>query len=541
MPRFTRLPTRHAIWPGPVYPRRRDPHRSGLLGTDATTSNPPHAPWKRWGEEDEPHGWRTSGFKLFEGAATALGSVVILGLAGYSYHAWYKSIVLDKMENAFAAGYSSLELAALGRQTNAISAVRDLEDDDEAKDHWIPRNEQAIIDEIVSGTAQGSYYLITGEKGTGKTSMLLTAMRKIDGVGIAMLEAHADLEIFRIRLGKALDYEFHEDYIGGLFSFRGPRDTSPLLDIERAFNKMEKVALKRREETNKPLVLIINGIHLLRDDADGRDLLELIQQRAELWAASHLVTVVLNSDDYWITERFMWQATRLRVIPVHDIPRETTIQALKEFRKKTFREDTPADVLQQVYSKIGGRLRYLNWVARSPDMLQICRWICEREKRWLLSQCWILGFEMDDDAEDQQTYCSAVWFLAKAFVAKEKEMAAKDNYDGRLPQIPIHEAREIMTRADYIQTIDHINLITIDSNGMVQAESVAMQNAFREICSQDGFEEHLQATLRRLDELESLGRTREVTLKDLKDDVVFQAVLGKAKANDDGLMETSTS
>jgi hypothetical protein len=27
-----------------------------------------------------------------------------------------------------------------------------------------------------------------------------------------MFEAHADLEIFRIRLGKALDYEFHEEY-----------------------------------------------------------------------------------------------------------------------------------------------------------------------------------------------------------------------------------------------------------------------------------------------------------------------------------------
>lgn len=41
-----------------------------------------------------------------------------------------------------------------------------------------------------------------------------------------MFEAHSDLEIFRIRLGKALDYEFHEDYIGGYFSEKGPRDVS---------------------------------------------------------------------------------------------------------------------------------------------------------------------------------------------------------------------------------------------------------------------------------------------------------------------------
>lgn len=106
-------------------------------------------------------------------------------------------------------------------------------------------------------------------------------MRKTDGDGCSMFEAHADLEIFRIRLGKALDYEYHEDYIGGYFSERGPRDTTALLDIERAFNKLEKVALMYRKEKNKPLVLVVNQTHLIRDDNDGKDLLELLQQRAE--------------------------------------------------------------------------------------------------------------------------------------------------------------------------------------------------------------------------------------------------------------------
>lgn len=79
-------------------------------------------------------------------------------------------------------------------------------------------------------------------------------------------------------------------YIGSLFSIRGPRDTTPLLDIERAFNKLEKVALKRRQKGSPPLVLIVNSTHLVRDDHDGQDLLEMIQQRAEQWAASGLVT-----------------------------------------------------------------------------------------------------------------------------------------------------------------------------------------------------------------------------------------------------------
>lgn len=114
-----------------------------------------------------------------------------------------------------------------------------------------------------------------------------------------MLEAHADSEIFRSRLGKAIDLEYHEDYIGSLFSIRGPRETTPILDIERAFNKLENVALNKKKRSGRPLVLVINSMHLLRDDDEGRDMLELLQQRAEAWAASGLITMIFNSDDYW--------------------------------------------------------------------------------------------------------------------------------------------------------------------------------------------------------------------------------------------------
>ena len=179
------------------------------------------------------------------------------------------------MENAFAPGDPVLELAEHSTESLVFN-----------------HKEQSKIDAIVNGSLQGHYWLVIGEKGTGKSNLILSAMRKVDGDGVSLFEAHADLEIFRVRLGKALDFEFHEDSIGALFSIRGPRDATALLDIERAFNKLEKVALKRRKAIGKPLLLIINSVHLLRNDEDGIDLLELIQQRAEQWAASNLVTVV---------------------------------------------------------------------------------------------------------------------------------------------------------------------------------------------------------------------------------------------------------
>jgi predicted ATP-dependent serine protease len=110
-------------------------------------------------------------------------------------------VILQKMENAFEPGDPALEVAGVEAGKHQYHH----------EEHWVVRDEQPRLDQIIAGGGGGRYFLLIGEKGTGKTSMLLEAMRKIDGDGCAMFEAHGDLEIFRIRLGKALDYEFHEE------------------------------------------------------------------------------------------------------------------------------------------------------------------------------------------------------------------------------------------------------------------------------------------------------------------------------------------
>lgn len=108
--------------------------------------------------------------------------------------------------------------------------------------------------------------------------------------------------------------------------------------------------------------------------------------------------------------------------------------------------------------------------------------------------------------------------LAQAFVKKEKERSDEDLSDDgsyHIPEVPLHIARQIMTRADFIRQYDHTNLFTITSKGLVRADSVPMQRAFRSICSEEGFDEYLEATLQRINDIESLGRTRELVAKDL--------------------------
>ncbi|KAI4906613.1 hypothetical protein J4E90_010301 [Alternaria incomplexa] len=492
--------------------------------------------------------WKSTAWKMFEAAATTGASIFILGCVGIGYTKYYKWNVLEKMENAFREGDPVLELAATGKEMpkagepTRLQVSKDLDGDDKDYDRWIPRDEQERIDKIVWGETKGRYHLLLGEKGTGKTSMLIDAMDKINGEGCSMMEAHADLEVFRVRLGRCLDFEYHEDNIGSLFSIRGPRDAGAILDIERAFNKLEKVALRRRATVGRPLILIINSAHLIRDNDDGRDLLELIQQRAEQWAAANLATVIINSDKYWVFERLKQYATRMEVHQIKDLSKDRAMQALRNYRMKYYGEKVQDSILEEVYDKVGGRLTFLNRVAKSEDMVAKCNSICEMEKIWFLNNCAILGEEMDDDVMDQQKYASTAMVLANALYKLYHDM--ESTYDPKeghiLPSFPLHRARFIMTRSDFIRQHHDLSIFSIDSHAVVRADSVPMQRAFNEICAEPGFEDFLEATLERIGAIESLGRTKELTFKDLWEGGKYRIVQkdGKGKVQGEVEMET---
>jgi len=58
--------------------------------------------------------------------------------------------------------------------------------------------------------------------------MLLDAMASIQADGFSTCEAHPDLEVFRLRLGWALNYKFNEDSRTSLFQRRYPREGLPV-------------------------------------------------------------------------------------------------------------------------------------------------------------------------------------------------------------------------------------------------------------------------------------------------------------------------
>lgn len=447
--------------------------------------------------------------KSMETAGVMVASIAMLGLAGISYHEGYNYHAMNKMEKAFTDDDPAFQLTMDSRAKS--------EDDG-----WVVRHHQDLFDNVIAGRVTGRYYLIIGEKGTGKTSMILDAMRKVQGKNCTMMEAHADPEIFRIRLGKALNFAFHEDYLGALFSIRGPRDTTALLDIERAFNKLEEVAVRHVKKTGDPLVLVINNAHLIRDDEEGQHLVELLQQKAEALSGSRLVNIIFNSDDYWLYERLKRLGTRLDVITINDLNRKQAVQAMQRARRKYNGEELTTGQANEIYNLIGGRPQHIAGVTSQPDIIHACHQLIDKEKTWFLNQCGLLGEEMDDDVMESGKFSTSAMFLMREMVKidRNQRLAGKDpeqlaNEDHQVPKIPLWRARQIMTRPDYIQQYDNLNIFTIDSNSLVKADSVPMMQAFHEIADVEGFDELVDETADRVSAIESLGRTRELVAKDL--------------------------
>ncbi|KAH9944767.1 hypothetical protein B0H21DRAFT_694510 [Amylocystis lapponica] len=433
-------------------------------------------------------------------------------------HSW-------QIELAFAAGYDpALELAS--HTKNQYEDILRGDGDGPWTEH-LRRREQDFVDRIIQGRESGHYFILLGPKGTGKTTMVFDAMQAIAAEGVAMCEVHPDFEVFRLRLGKALNYEFNEDTQTGLFQRRDPREGGAALDIERAMNKLEKVALRYSRRKGRPLVLVFNNMQFFKNDDDGRNMLLQLQQRAESWAASGILTMVFSADDSWPFFVMRKSASRMQASPIHHFTLREGLRAVSQMRQaeKHFLEDT--ETCRKVVSIVGGRLSYLSRVCKSRDMLEEARNMLAIEKGWLLSQIGLIP-DCDDDVMDEQKWSSCSWLLLREFVRqrradelrREEAIAAgKLSPSGLdelpLPKISYYRCRQIMTRPDYLEDLDRANIIAIDTNHDVTPDSILLLHAAAEVVEEDGFDDLLDSVRHRVDEIESLHRTRELTFKDV--------------------------
>ncbi|RXK39317.1 hypothetical protein M231_03396 [Tremella mesenterica] len=247
--------------------------------------------------------------------------------------------------------------------------------------------------------------------------------------------------------------------------------------------------------------------------------------------------MLFSTDDFWCLDMMKKNASRMRIVSVYDLPAAESIRALQRLRRASLiqiqsgleSEEVKVesdDILRQVYELVGGRTSYLARVARAPDMLDEAKYMVEMEKEWLLSRIGLIP-DHDDDVMDEQKWASCSWLLLRHLaqkvppVTEDITMTTLDE-DLEMAKVSYAEARVISTRTDFLQPLDQAHIISIDVHHHVRPDSVLLLRAVQSVISEPGFDEDLDKTRARIDEIEGLHRQSELTVKE-----PFRVVVGK--------------
>jgi hypothetical protein len=88
------------------------------------------------------------------------------------------------------------------------------------------------------------------------------------------------------------------------------------------------------------------------------------------------------------------------VLTIYDLEHEEAYHAATRMRVNAKRVMASHDDFREAISIVGGRLSYLNKVARARDMLDMANHMKDVEKGWLLSQIGLIS-DCDDDVMDE--------------------------------------------------------------------------------------------------------------------------------------------
>ena len=89
-----------------------------------------------------------------------------------------------------------------------------------------------------------------------------------------------------------------------------------------------------------------------------------------------------------------------QVVSVPDLNAKQALRAAVQMRRASHRSNEPEEAYTKVVDIVGGRLAYLNKVARHPDMLGHAQHLLDIEKAWLQSQIGLIP-DHDDDVMDE--------------------------------------------------------------------------------------------------------------------------------------------
>jgi len=245
------------------------------------------------------------------------------------------------------------------------------------------------------------------------------------------------------------------------------------------------------------------------------------------------------SDDFWPFLVLRKTANRMQVVSIYDLDQREAAKAFSQMRHKTGLPTVSDNTIKEIIDLTGGRLSYLSKTVRGRDPIATAQHCLHNEQAWLLSQIGLIP-DCDDDVMDEQKWSSCSWLLLQEFVQMHMEQIEKhkraieagdiledEYFEIPLPAIPYWRCRQIMTRPDFLEGLDRANIINIDIHHDVRPDSNLILHAAMNVVQQDGFEDLLTGVRDRVDEIESLHRTRELTFKDLEEGDLVRLTVDK--------------
>ena len=397
--------------------------------------------------------------------------------------------IRDLLKSGFAttAGFSMLGTAAYvlykdGRRYTGIeeafsrgNLLPPLADNQNEIAYFHRPTIEAQVRHLLRPSFSNEYYLINGEVGTGKTRLIVEAVRdmmKTDGNkgnGAPVYVLASQGKSFPDSLASAVQFTFDEHinfkfFIGFLLRIDSMPEKDERNKLRRVLDAIEEAAYIYMQKTGRPAVIVIDGVQWISSHTPGG--LQRIQEKAKLWADTNIAKIVFVTNDDE-TELIMQnnQSSWSRANSPLYIGDLSHLEALRFLQRETFHEEgyhqdhqcriMDVETAEGVVNLVGGRIQHLLQFRRD----------------------WSSGLLFEETAE--RLKCKEREKLLEtsrsdsAMKALEMLKAAKNK------QIKLHEFIKRSSWEDVALLLKH-NIVTIvrqPEGMMVRFESVLVENA----------------------------------------------------------------
>ncbi|KAJ3076565.1 hypothetical protein HDU98_002085 [Podochytrium sp. JEL0797] len=162
-----------------------------------------------------------------------------------------------------------------------------------------PSVESDFVRMVTPQEDPASYFVVVGEHGTGKSTMMKAACSKVGG-GVIYVDVPANVRNFGDAFAHAIGFKFHPshsfaEYIHSLVYGTGPSPEQHQERWELPYEKFKELARWYRATHGKTPVIVFDSVNFLAKDAEK--VLEVLQRDAKVGIDEHLFVAVFTSSD----------------------------------------------------------------------------------------------------------------------------------------------------------------------------------------------------------------------------------------------------